>query len=153
MKKRINQSSAIRLQKSHESWLYIVAGLLAISGLCWLIAHYFLLTTNEFGDTHHPSELWWLRLHGAAAMGFLIIFGSLLPVHISQAWRMRKNRVTGAVMFTIVLLLITTAYGLYYSGSDAMRAWLSATHCIVGIVAIGGLAAHVWMGKYRQRRP
>lgn len=139
---------SVRLSRRHERWLYATGGVLLVSGLGWLTAHYFLASAGEFGDAHHASEPWWLRVHGAAAMGFLVVFGALLPAHIGRVWHQGKNRRSGILMLTVIALLGISAYGLYYSGSDVLRAWLSAIHWLTGLAAAAGLVMHVWIGKH-----
>jgi hypothetical protein len=139
----------VRLGKQHEGWLYAISGLLCLSGLGWLIAHYFFADAGAFADGNAESEPWWLRAHGAAAMGFLIIFGTLLPGHIVRAWRLRKNHRTGIFMVVAVASLIMTGYALYYASSEALRPWISTVHWAIGIAATAGLAVHVWIGKRR----
>lgn len=148
MSGHIHGFGSVRLSRRHERWLYALGGLLLVSGLGWLIAHYFLATAGEFGETHHASEPWWLRIHGAAAMGFLVAFGTLLPVHIVRAWHLGKNRRTGVLMLIVIGLLGVTAYGLYYAGGDVLRTWLSAIHWITGFAATAGLIVHAWKGKH-----
>ncbi len=113
----------VKLNRRHKRWLYGVASVLAASGIGWLIAHYLLPGSGEFGDSTSASEPWWLRLHGAAAMGFLIALGSLLPGHISRAWQLRRNHRSGLTILGLVALLIVTGYGLYYAGDEQSRPW------------------------------
>lgn len=152
MKKLEQGFGPIKLSQRHQAWIYSVGALLVVSGLGWLIAHYFLASAGEFGEAHHFSEPWWLRLHGAVAMGFLVVFGALLPGHAFRAWRLQKNRRSGGFMIALILILVVTAYGLYYAGGDAFRTWLSAIHWITGLAATAGLTVHVWLGK-RVRPP
>ena len=51
----------MRLSRRHRLYLYVIGGSLVASGVAWLIAHYLLAAPSEFGETHHPSEPWWLR--------------------------------------------------------------------------------------------
>ena len=44
-------------------------------------------------------------------------------------------------------VLIATAYGLYYTGSDALRGWISDLHIVVGLALPAGLILHVWLGR------
>jgi hypothetical protein len=142
----------MRLGKQHETWVYAIGGMLCASGLGWLIAHYFFADGGQFGDGNQVSEPWWLRIHGAAAMGFLIVLGSLLPGHIARAWQLKKNLRTGIFMLLCIALLVLTGYALYYASSETLRPWISAGHWIIGIAATVGLPVHVWLGKRRHAR-
>ena len=87
--------------------------MLVVSGAIWLVLHFFMVSQGEFGDTHRPLETWMLKLHGAAAMAGLIIYGSLLPIHIRHAWTIRRNIFLGIslVVVVVVLMLLLTISG------------------------------------------
>ena len=147
----------VQLSTRHERWLYVVAGALLLSGLGWLTAHYLLsggslLADFEFEGLPHPSELWWLRLHGASMIGFLVVFGALLPGHVMHGWRRRRNKRSGSFMLGVVVALALTGYGLYYLGDEATRPWISAAHWVIGLAAGAGLVLHVTLGKRRVQR-
>jgi hypothetical protein len=146
------QRPPMRLNQRHERWLYAIAALIFLSGLGWLADHYLFAGSAEFGDAHAPSELWWLRLHGAAAMAGLVVFGSLFPGHIARALRSSANRRSGLVMLSIVISLILTGWCLYYVGDEETRPWISMVHWLVGIMAGAGLVLHVRLGKRRVQR-
>jgi hypothetical protein len=139
----------MRLSRNHRRWIYAVGGTLVGSGTAWLIAHYLLGGANPF-DEHHPSEPWWLRLHGAAAMAFLVVLGTILPGHVRRAWSSRKsctqqvhrNIVTGIVMLSLVAGLVLTGYALYYSGSEQLRPYISSCHWVTGLAAAAGFYQH-----------
>src|SRR6516164_7890185 len=93
--------------------------------------------TNAQKDS--PSAEFWqavsadlLMIHGAATMVTLVLLGALIPAHILRAWVSRKNQLTGTLMATSNIVLITTAFGLYYAGSDTFRDWISDVHIGVG---------------------
>jgi len=136
-----------RLSRRHERYLYLTSALLLISGIGWLAGHYLLRTTGAFGEVPHPSEVWWLRLHGAAVIAFLTVFGALLPGHVVQNWRQRVNRNSGLAVVIVVALLALSGYGLYYIVGDQQRAVISVLHWVLGLAASGVLALHVVMGK------
>lgn len=150
MKRNVHRTGGVRLSSRHETWIYVIGGLLLLSGVGWLVAHYLLASVGQFGEVHHASEPWWLRLHGAAATGFLMVCGTLLPVHVVPALHWGKNRSSGVFMLGVVALLIVTAYGLYYVVGDSWRLWISSIHWMTGLGATAGLIAHVWMGKRRR---
>lgn len=88
-----------------------------------------------------------MRLHGAAMIGFLVVFGALLPGHIVQSWRQRVNRFSGLAVVIVVSLLALSGYGLYYLVDDKQRAVTSTLHWVVGLVAFAALVLHVVLGK------
>ena len=140
------------MSSRHERWLYVVATALLLSGVGWLTSHFFLAGSSlvaafKFDGVPHPSEPWWLRLHGAAMMGFLVVFGALLPGHVVHGLRRRKNKRSGIFMLTVVIALALTGYALYYLGDEATRPWISALHWLIGLGAAVGLVLHVVLGK------
>ncbi len=142
-----HQRMPIRLSRSHERWVYGIGAILLLTGIGWLVCHYWLAVPNAFGESQHPLEPLWLKLHGAAAMAFLIVLGSLLPIHVSRAWRLRKNRSSGAGMLSLFALIILSGYGLYYLGDEQTRPWISLVHWLVGLAAAALLPLHVWLGQ------
>jgi hypothetical protein len=156
----IHQGSLpMRLSRRHRLYLYVIGGSLAASGIAWLIAHYLLSNPSEFGETHHPSEPWWLRLHGAAVMAFLVLLGTILPGHVTRAWSLRRNRalpvrknvVTGTLMLSLVTALALTGYGLYYCGDEELRPYISTGHWLVGLTAAASFYQHHRSGLRRAR--
>ena len=79
----------------------------------------------------------------------LLFLGALGPVHIKRGWRNHKNRITGTIMVTINSVLVASAFGLYYLGSDTLRPLVSIVHLAVGLGLPVLLLAHVVIGKRR----
>ena len=145
------RADSIRLGPWHQGAVYGATAALVVSGIIWLVLHYFLTVPGEYGPQIHPLESWMLRLHGAAAMAGLIIYGSLLPVHIRRAWSIRRNIVLGIGLVAIMLLLTITGYLLYYSGDENTRPVISAAHWILGLAVPALLAWHVVSGRMQTR--
>ena len=142
----------IRFGPRHKRTLYAVFLALWGSGALWLLFHYFLRVPGEFGDSAHPLESWWLRLHGLAAFASLVAIGSVLPVHARRGWQLRRNHRTGVAMKLWLLLLAATGYALYYFASEANDAWLPLTHWIAGLaLPLAGLI-HIRRGRRRPGR-
>jgi hypothetical protein len=101
----------------------------------WLLLHYFFPRDGEFGPGPNPAEPLWLVLHGA--FGFLATWtvGLLTGLHVLRAWRTRRSRWSGSVLFGSALLLIFSGFLLYYVGSDAVRPYLSIGHWALGLAA------------------
>lgn len=143
---------AIRLGVRHERWVHAVAGALAATGVLWLVLHYFFATDSDFGPARHPLEPWALRLHGAAAMAFLVVVGTLLPVHVKRAWQMRRNVASGIALAAATALLVVTAYGLYYVGVESIRPWIGTAHWALGLALVPIVLVHAGAGRRGARR-
>ena len=141
----------IRLGPWHQAAVYGATAVLAVSGIIWLVAHYFLSVPGEYGPQIHPLEPWMLKVHGAAAMAGLIVYGSLLPVHVRRAWSIRRNIVLGIALVTVMLLLTVTGYLLYYAGGEDTRPVIGAAHWILGLAVPALLAWHVFSGRTAAR--
>lgn len=92
-----------------------------------------------------------MKIHGAAAMGILVLIGMLLSAHVRFAWRARRNRTNGSVFLSAFAVLTITGYGLYYAGGERLRAWTSWIHLAVGLALPILLLVHILLG--RRTRP
>jgi hypothetical protein len=77
----------------------------------------------------------------------LMLLGALIPLHVRRSWRTGRNRLTGPTMIGINAALIVTGFGLYYAGSELLRAWISDIHIAVGFVLPALLVLHIWVGR------
>jgi cation transport ATPase len=137
----------VELTARHERWVVWLSAVVLLTGVFWLLSHFLLAKPDEFGASRGPFESWWLRLHGAAALGFLVVFGTLLPVHVRRAWNARRHRTTGGIVIGVVALLVVTGYLLYYAGGEQLRPSLSLIHWLVGLVGLPAMIVHVILGK------
>ncbi len=135
------------LSPRHEGWVVATASALALTGILWLVGHYFLAQVDEYGASRHPLEGWALKFHGAAAMLFLVVLGTVLPVHARRAWHARLNHRTGLTVLGLALILVLTGYALYYAGSETLRPWLSLGHWAVGLAGVPLLVLHAMLGR------
>jgi hypothetical protein len=137
-----------RISRRHRWWLYLCSSLLFASGVGWLAGHYALRGDDLISQgAPHPSEVWWLRLHGAALLGFLVAFGALLPRHIADGWRHGLNRDSGLAVIAMVIVLTLTGYGLYYATGDTIHGWVSVVHWSIGLGSFAALIWHVVRGR------
>ena len=134
----------MRLEASFRWTVYAVAAALFVTGAAWLAAD--ALKDGPTGDAWQEIGADLLMVHGGAAMAMLMVLGALIPVHIRRGWRARKNRLSGGAMVTLNALLIPTAFGLYYSGSDLMRPWISDAHIAAGFALAALIVIHPLIG-------
>ena len=135
----------MRLDRRFRYSLYAMFALLASTGATWLAA--------DWAKTAFDPDPWqeiaadMLMLHGGGAMVTLMLLGALVPLHVLRAWRAGRNRLTGPAMVALNVVLIATAFGLYYAGAEILRPWISDVHIAVGFALPLLLALHVWLGR------
>jgi hypothetical protein len=141
----------VRLDPRFRGALYAAFAVLTITGAVWLLA--------DWRKDPLEPDLWqeisavMLMLHGGAAMATLMLLGALVPLHVRRAWRSGRNRWTGPMMIAANAVLILTAFGLYYAGSETLRPWISDLHIAAGTALPAGLLVHVWLGRRTRQRP
>lgn len=135
----------LRLRTSFRYSLYAAFAALLLTGAGWLVADW---RKDVAGD-----EIWqqiaanMLMVHGGMAMLALLLLGALVPLHVQRSWRSGKNLVSGSVMAAFNAVLIVTAFGLYYLGSEAVRPFMSWIHLGAGFSLALLLPLHIWLGR------
>ena len=143
---------SMKLPSAYRGWLYGTSSALFVSGVVWAILHRVSLAHQDMTRNWSAAlEPWMLKLHGAAAMIFLVVIGALLPIHILKRMATRKNLVSGLVLLGLIGLLTITGYGLYYIGNDTARSFTSLLHLWVGVLAPGILLWHL-LYQYRRKK-
>lgn len=126
--------------------IYAITSILVVTGILWLAVRYGMRPPGE-DDLPHPAEPWILRVHGLAMMVALFAYGTLLRSHIVNAWKLRRNRITGTAVATVMLALTVTGYMLYYVAGEAVRQVISVVHWAIGLGVVALLPLHVWSGR------
>jgi len=137
----------LQLDGRFRAAFYTVFSVLLVTGVAWLLMD--RLKNTAGADLWSALAPVLLMAHGGAAMLALLLLGALVPLHLAPAWRRDKNRALGVAMATLTALLIATAFGLYYIGSDTLRGWASDLHIALGLAFPTLLAAHVMTGRRR----
>jgi small-conductance mechanosensitive channel len=141
--------SPLQLDPGFRWGLYSVFGVLFATGVIWIVAD--RLKDPESGEVWQSIATNMLMVHGGAAMIILVLLGALFPNHIARAWRARTNRIAGVGMLAVNLVLVATAFGLYYLGSETLRPWISDVHIVFGILVPAAFAVHIWVGRQSRR--
>lgn len=136
-----------RLPRWQEWAVYVSFGVLAVTGIAWLLFDRFVRVAGDFGSEHHPAEHLVLIAHGVAAYAFLIIGGALIPVHVTLGWNTGRNVKTGLTLAAACLVLAVSALGLYYVGDELSRNVVSIVHWLIGLLGIPALLVHVLTGR------
>jgi hypothetical protein len=136
----------LRLEPRFRAVLYTVVAVLFGTGAAW-IAIDRVKDVGPTADAWQDAAAWLLMLHGGAAMLFLLLLGALVALHVRIGWRLGNNRVSGSIMLTLNAVLVVTAFGLYYAGSETLRRWTSDIHIAIGLGFPVLLALHAVLGR------
>jgi hypothetical protein len=135
----------LRLDPAFRAALYAAFAVLLVTGAAWLWAD--AMKDSPSGEGWQAAGADLLMIHGGTAMATLMLIGALIPLHLRRGWRARRNRITGAAMATFNAVLIVTAFGLYYFGSDLLRPWSSRLHIAFGLALPVLFVIHVVTGR------
>ena len=124
---------------------YATFAALFVTGVVWLAADQ--LKDSAHGETWQAITANMLMIHGTTAMIALVLLGAMIPLHIRGSWRIGKNRITGAAMVGTNAVLVATASGLYYAGTDFLRTIVADAHIAVGIALPALIVAHIARGR------
>ena len=145
------RAKGIKLTLGHLAWFYFISSILFLSGIAWILFRYFPIRHEDLTGLRSSSEVWCLKIHGGLAMAFLILLGTLIPVHIRRGWSAKLNRPNGVLFITLILILILSGYELYYTGSENLRDLSHWAHIIFGVLSPVFLAWHIRAGRARQK--
>jgi hypothetical protein len=134
----------VRLEPSVRFWTYTIFATLALTGVIWLCAD---VLKDPEGEIWQMIAADMLMLHGMTAMIALVLTGAMIPLHIQRSWRAGKNRASGVVMIGTNAVLVATAWGLYYAGSDLLRTFVADVHIAVGLALPALAIVHVVLGR------
>ena len=132
----------VRLPNWQRRVIYGVVTALVLTGIFW-----WALDTNRGENGASVAQVWSLRLHGFAAMLGLVFFGSLLSSHVRIAWAVSRNRLLGASLGGMTIILALSGYGLYYLGGELSRSFASWLHLIIGFTMPFMLWLHIARGR------
>jgi hypothetical protein len=130
----------LQLSRRHRWSIYVMGLALLFTGIAWAWLH-----PNVNGPWREIKP-WLMKTHGFAALGFVLLLGTLLPVHVRHSWHARRNRANGAFFLSAVGTLTFTGYLLYYLGNEKLRALCSNLHFWLGAAIPLLLIWHIWSG-------
>ncbi len=124
---------------------------MAWSGTLGLFASGIALVLPGWMDPAGGAPLWEAvrlqgsRLHGALGMAFLIVLGSLAG-HVMDGLRARRNTAWGLALLACLIVLVLSAWGLYYLPED-LKGPVAKAHFWCGIALPLLLFVHALKGR------
>ncbi|MBV1776946.1 hypothetical protein KSF73_14605 [Burkholderiaceae bacterium DAT-1] len=139
---------ALRLGNARRRLIYLLLSVLFITGAVWLALKFGRSPDDLPGSW--PARV--MQIHGAATMGLLFLSGTMLFQHMLTAWALKKNRKTGVILASVLLLLVISGWGLYYLGDENWRQGDEWMHWGAGALVCPLLWLHIATGRQRRRQ-
>lgn len=115
------------------TWLGLVV--CTISGCAYLMGHEFGVLAQSIGS--HSV----LVVHGISAAGVIFIVGTVATVHIQAGLVAKKSLFSGFLQLSVLVLLITTGFLLYY-GTEDIRDLTVFVHWALGLSVMPVFVLH-----------
>ena len=152
MKPRVPIAQPVRLSRHRERWAYAIGFGTWVTGVAWLVFHFFVRQRTAFGDLPHPMEAWSIKAHAAFALAAVWTGGMVWAAHVQPSWSQRARRASGIALVAVLGVLIVSAYGLLYLGDEDWRRIVSLVHWIVGLALPLWGIGHVVSQRRRRNR-
>ena len=107
---------------------------------------------TDWASSFKPLGRWPLVLHGISGMALAIGFGLLMQSHIRAAWRMKKHRISGGLMVSLMTLLIVSGLLLYYGSPDVIE-FDRNVHVLFGLLFVLVTVWHGLVHRVLRRQP
>jgi hypothetical protein len=141
----------MKIERPYRWLLYVTLWGIWLTGIAWVIVHYFMREKGKFGFKTNPWEGWWLMAHGGVAVLATFLFGWMWSKHVVTGWDLRWRRRSGGTLAGTAIFLILSGYALYYIGDPDWLNWTAIAHWGIGIAAVALFFIH-WLSKSRPRR-
>ncbi|MFT5622506.1 MAG: hypothetical protein ACI9FZ_000427 [Bacteroidia bacterium] len=136
----------VKIPIRYRLWVFTFVTLSWCTGIAFYILSRWITIEGDFGPESHPIQYPLLKAHGASAFIMIITFGYLLASHIPAGWKSAKHRISGLSIVIAQVILIFTAYLLYYMSDEDLRGIVCIVHLGTGIAFPFLIAAHVVSG-------
>jgi len=132
-----------RFPNSYRRFLYSLVTLSWLSGSIFFALSRWFTIEGDFGPMKHPWQFPVLMLHGAAAFLMMFMFGFILASHVPITWKLKKHKLLGIAVISIISFQIISAYLLYYLSNETIRSIIANCHAAIGLLLPFVLAIHV----------
>jgi hypothetical protein len=131
--------------RSFLAWFWSLLALVVVTGVVLLPGMLALRLEWDVPQGWLPSNrVLWAAAHGLLAFLTLLLFGSLLPLHVRHGLRQRKNRGTGIALLFALPVLILSGWGIYYLSNEDVARWTSELHVLIALPISVLVGWHAW---------
>jgi hypothetical protein len=140
-----------RMPRGQRAAIYLIVGVLWVSGCAWLCLDQFAMQRGPFGNAPHPLEPPMLLIHGVASVASLYLFGWIGARHALRWWAGGLRRISGGMLAAILALLILSGFALFFLSSDAWQRYAAAAHDVLGVAVTLFALQHWFFGRRSAR--
>jgi hypothetical protein len=133
--------------------VYLIMGILWLSGCLWLCLDQFIAKRGEFGVTPHPWEPAILLIHGVIAILSMYLFGWITAHHILRWWPGRLRRLSGGTLGTFFFLLAVSGFALFFVSDDDWQRIAARIHDVLGLAVVVFAVEHWFLIKTARKTP
>ena len=135
------------MPRRQRAAVYLITGVLWVSGCAWLCLDQFFAQRGPFGSTVHPLQPPLLLVHGVTAVASMYLFGWISARHVLRGWAEGRRRFSGGTLATLLALLIMSGFALFFLSSDAWQRYAAGAHDVLGIGITLLAIQHWFFGK------
>ena len=135
------------MPRGQRAAVYLIVGVLWISGFAWLCLDQFAAQPGPFGSIRHPLQPPLLLAHGVVAVASLYLFGWIGARHALRWWVGGLRRMSGGTLASLMVILILSGFALFFVSSDAWQRYAAAVHDVLGIAVTLFAIQHWFFGR------
>jgi hypothetical protein len=132
--------------------VFIVVGLLWLTGCAWLALDQFFAKRGPFGATPHPLQPGLLLAHGILAIIGVYVLGWVSSRHILPWWSAHDRRLSGGAFAALLAVLVVSGFALFFVSDDQWQRGSAWVHDVVGLVVTLFALQH-WLFARRREAP
>ncbi len=137
----------MKLSQNLKRTVFIIFGLMYISGTSQWLLKTFFQNDNGFGPETPPIFIWILRFHGTTSVALLILFGYLLREHLLPSWKIGRHKKSGLFLSAYLFSIISTLPFLMYLTDENKKFYVEQIHAYLGLSLFLPFAVHLLTKK------
>jgi hypothetical protein len=139
----VKRAANPRVPARQRALVYVTLALPWLSGIAWLLLHYFGSTPGDFGPVPHPLEGLVDRIHGLVAQAALLGLGWFGALHARLGRPERRRRSGWLLLALLGVVIVSGSVQLYLSGDEGSQ-WLVLLHEALGAALLLPALLHWW---------
>jgi hypothetical protein len=141
-----------RMPARNRLAIFLLFGVLWLSGGVWLLLDQFFASRGPFGTTPHPWAPAILLVHGIAAILSMYLLGWVTARHVLRWWPGRLRRLSGGTLAFLFVLLCSSGFALFFVSDDRWQRVAAVAHDALGLGITVFAIQHWFFARHRDMR-